>query len=1121
MVCYSNPERQKIPSPVYGSSPPRDNKRPRLTPMSASEMNIEIPSFVSVSSKPAMKQPVYWRRLKEPVGGVASVRVCEEYSPVILSKVSNESDEPQRDIITDIFFRTRDGALEKVYKRFDINHAIEGTLYKGETSIGRLITTSPSLTHLLDVGDTIFRGRYHALDIVSVIPVALLHTFPHLDLPTVSRIAAGEDQDIFEEFTQATTWDRVAYHKIVEEVILHGEPLKVPGLIGKVPLLATLQTEVIECGKAFEELYAEAMPVFLKLHQKSTYSHRPFNGVTAMRYLIHDVLGCVMMVGFEFLKERGLLYRDAGKDMDDGRISCVFYRNSIMVPAHDLSTAQLEAVVPELQSFVAEKMAHLRSDGIGMYVRFAARSLGAASDEGVVQNELDTIGDTTKGSKVTFGRGIRKLSATHQELIDEVKRLVGEKQTVERELKRKRATLKKKGGDEDEDTRKAVEDEVADLEQSLVDITARMHEIFSEVFVVIGDTLNKAITNDRGVVVGYNICTINSLDCRSFVKELSEWVADPNTKTYHTSVNVFGGKQLASDVFNQYCGFPIEQRFDITDLNYDVDVIKPAIDHMKMMTGNDEEMYEFMMDHAADIYQNPHERAPRIFVIKGRGGDGKSLAMDLLFGCLLGSDDPEENGGHGGRGLFASFQDSYQVLREKFGDPSFGRKVIVLDDEQANGELVKRRAAVRAWCTLRLRICESKFKGGKFSKEYAVMYILTNEFDVVDTGDPEDNRRFVLVLAQNPRRDDEDYFNNLRALIEDSNFHQNWFKYLLSRDLRHYNRYKAKIPQTSLMIRQYEDNRPAGIAFFYSRFLQHASPQSMFHCMDTTCAGNTGDKNDRRHVDNSGFPCRNKKVPKRFDLSWENSVTVPRSVLQAEYEAWRSQHPKFKPPAQHKSGVKDQYGWDPDARDLLLGMGIIQNKTESGSNITTTVRGTFGVVVRETKKDGDNLTSKDEVQDYKVKGRSDWSVTATAYKIPPLKKVWKTLVEKNWISKGDIMPIEPADNSAIVMDVPCPLQPMDQSEATVPGTEVRESRPVDLVMDPDALRDRLGAVESGMQPIRVKGGRPGSFYLHPLEDILYPSAKAIGCVDIMKQCIDIIKNERRRRAQIAFCDFKS
>ena len=346
---------------------------------------------------------------------------------------------------------------------------------------------------------------------------------------------------------------------------------------------------------------------------------------------------------------------------------------------------------------------------------------------------------------------------------------------------------------------------------------------------------------------------MTSIEYSPFIKELRAWIASGEAISYHRSVNSFGG-YLSADIFNEFCGFQLEQQYDIDDLNYDLATIQPMLDHTMLFVGNNKELYELLLDHVADTFQNPHLRAPRVWVIKGLQGSGKTVWLQLAFEGVLGNDNPRANGGHGGRGLFASFANSYQVLREKFGDPSFGRKIIVFDDEQEGGDVVKRAAAMRNWVTSNLRLLESKYSKGKYAEELAQLFILTNESNVVDLGGI-DNRRYIIVQMDSSMIGKKPYFDKLFAMTKSPAFHINWFKYMMAQDLSRYSRYNPILPQTELMISQYIESRPAGPSYLFQRFMTSVTPDPIIHCVDKNCKGNST-QGPRHHI-SSKYPCPN------------------------------------------------------------------------------------------------------------------------------------------------------------------------------------------------------------------------------------------------------------------------
>lgn len=228
----------------------------------------------------------------------------------------------------------------------------------------------------------------------------------------------------------------------------------------------------------------------------------------------------------------------------------------------------------------------------------------------------------------------------------------------------------------------------------------------------------------------------------------------------------------------------------------------------------------------------------------------------------------------------------------------------MFDDEEGNGDLVKRRAAFKNWITARLRNLESKYKSGRFVEELAQLFVLTNDFNVVDLEDV-DQRHFIVVQMDPGMKGDKDYFAKLAALVKSEEFATNWFKFLMSRDLSRYDRYTDYVPTSSIMMNQLMETRPPCPSFIFNRFLTSASPEAIVHCLDPMCRGNVKDGYVQRHVSN-GLPCSNKRIPSAWKVSWTEDVKIPRLALRSEYEAWRSSNSKYKPP----TNGNDPYAFD-------------------------------------------------------------------------------------------------------------------------------------------------------------------------------------------------------------------
>eukprot|EP00952_Eustigmatos_sp_NYUAD-ZCMA_P011635 47172-Eustigmatos_ZCMA.PRE.1 len=104
---------------------------------------------------------------------------------------------------------------------------------------------------------------------------------------------------------------------------------------------------------------------------------------------------------------------------------------------------------------------------------------------------------------------------------------------------------------------------------------------------------------------------------------------------------------------------------------------------------------------------------------------------------------------------------------------------------------------------------EGKGKDAQMALEYARVYILTNEDEVVDLEDLR-QRRWIVdgSLVGN-----EQYFRDLVEKLSTPEFKVNWFKFLMARDLSHYNRYSPNLPITDIMRRHFQTGRPLGASY--------------------------------------------------------------------------------------------------------------------------------------------------------------------------------------------------------------------------------------------------------------------------------------------------------------------
>lgn len=207
---------------------------------------------------------------------------------------------------------------------------------------------------------------------------------------------------------------------------------------------------------------------------------------------------------------------------------------------------------------------------------------------------------------------------------------------------------------------------------------------------------------------------------------------------------------------------------------------------------------------------------------------------------------------------------------------------------------------------------------------------------------------------------------------------------------QHYECLPTASPRTDLVISQYTDNnRPAAASYLFQRFMMKARVDPIVHCMDRVCRGNST-QGQKRHVQ-SDHPCPNGRLAYCFYLSWELPTKIPREVLRADYEVWRSGEPRFTCDA----------SWERQRTELLV-RGLMRNKVQGGrSDLTTTVTGEMSQ-----EPDYKKMRTSLVKTDIFIKVGTWKEATVTAYEFPPLKEMWTVMVKAGWIRADEIMPIK-------------------------------------------------------------------------------------------------------------------
>jgi hypothetical protein len=176
--------------------------------------------------------------------------------------------------------------------------------------------------------------------------------------------------------------------------------------------------------------------------------------------------------------------------------------------------------------------------------------------------------------------------------------------------------------------------------------------------------------------------------------------------------------------------------------------------HLKdVVCGGDADLYSFLWDWFADIFQHPGHKNGVAVAWRGEQGDGKSFVGEQVMCKLLGNayvliNDPE-------------------TLTGKFNSHLANRLFVHLDEAFFSGDH-QVRSKIKGLITSPFNKIELKGREPYFQDNNMRIFITTNA-DWATPSEQGDRRYFVLDI-QNPHRNDPSYFDPLFAELENGGY---------------------------------------------------------------------------------------------------------------------------------------------------------------------------------------------------------------------------------------------------------------------------------------------------------------------------------------------------------------
>jgi len=276
----------------------------------------------------------------------------------------------------------------------------------------------------------------------------------------------------------------------------------------------------------------------------------------------------------------------------------------------------------------------------------------------------------------------------------------------------------------------------------------------------------------------------------------TRWLSDPNIRTYEKLC--FMPKQVApADQYNIFKGFPVEE--------VEGDVSVPS-NLLRMITGNDEKMFNYVEKWVAWILQKPYEKTGVVLVNQGSQGVGKDTFFDFV-GSMFGT-EYFMNTGNAENDVWGRFTDDQQrIVLMKFEEASFV-------SNKTHAEKLK------SLITSTIRKFEGKGLKPITLNNYVNLVMTTNQEVPVLLEDSD--RRFCCFKASDEKRGDFDYWKVVHTTLSDPATKNAYYHHLMNIDLTGFN--PRDFPKT-----EYYENIRVALAPTHSQYFQKIVEDCMEH----------------------------------------------------------------------------------------------------------------------------------------------------------------------------------------------------------------------------------------------------------------------------------------------------
>lgn len=260
---------------------------------------------------------------------------------------------------------------------------------------------------------------------------------------------------------------------------------------------------------------------------------------------------------------------------------------------------------------------------------------------------------------------------------------------------------------------------------------------------------------------------------------IDRWIkANPNMVTYLKMDYYPNPDDCPKYCYNLWKKFDVEL---ITDYNYVEDDLEFLLNHIKILCGNNQEVYDFVIKYIAHLFYKPAEKIGKMILFCSKEGTGKSMFYNLLK-SMIGT-------------RFYSIGDVKKNLLGNFNSALLNSYVINLEE-------VDYFSSKDGSDILKNLITETDLEVNQKGKDAKIIksvhrFIGNTNHVVMPLKISANDRRYCIIRSSDEKKGDSDYFKKLNQIVSNKDLQATFYKYLSNIDISDF--ISCKIPQTEYL----------------------------------------------------------------------------------------------------------------------------------------------------------------------------------------------------------------------------------------------------------------------------------------------------------------------------------